>query len=251
LRYKLRLIKKLIKAGCTLSALDAQWLRALLHGVAPSLEHLNMLRCLQPSLVVDIGANRGQFALAARHCFPEARIVSFEPLPGPASIFRRVFAGDARVTLHESAIGSEAGSATIHVSESDDSSSLLPITAKQNALFPGTSEAGTQVIRVVHLEDCLGPKELQAPSLLKLDVQGFELSTLQGCETLLHEFSWVYAECSFVELYEGQALADEIIAWLRDRGFKLSGVYNMSYDPEGRAIQADFLFRRDGVGVAA
>jgi FkbM family methyltransferase len=245
------LVHKVWKALRVLASPDRRWWRALGMGVAPSLEHLRVLSLMSPELVIDIGANRGQFALAVRHCFPAATIVSFEPLPGPASIFRRVFAGDAQVMLHESAIGSEAGSATIHVSESDDSSSLLPITAKQNALFPGTSEAGTQVIRVVHLEDCLGPKELQAPSLLKLDVQGFELSTLQGCETLLHEFSWVYAECSFVELYEGQALADEIIAWLRDRGFKLSGVYNMSYDPEGRAIQADFLFRRDGVGVAA
>jgi FkbM family methyltransferase len=244
-------VHKVWKALRVLASPDHRWWRALFMGVAPSLEHLRVLSLMSPELVIDIGANRGQFALAVRHCFPAATIVSFEPLPGPASIFRRVFAGDAQVMLHESAIGSEAGSATIHVSESDDSSSLLPITAKQNALFPGTSEAGTQVIRVVHLEDCLGPKELQAPSLLKLDVQGFELSTLQGCETLLHEFSWVYAECSFVELYEGQALADEIIAWLRDRGFKLSGVYNMSYDPEGRAIQADFLFRRDGVGVAA
>ena len=170
--------------------------------------------------------------------------MSFEPLPGPAGIFRRVFAGDTRVSLHESAIGTVAGSEVIHVSARDDSSSLLPITAKQNALFPGTSEVGTQAVRVVRLEDCLGLEELQAPALLKMDVQGFELAALQGCESLLHEFSWVYAECSFVELYEGQALADEIIAWLRDRGFKLSGVYNMSYDLEGRAIQADFLFEQ-------
>jgi hypothetical protein len=52
----------------------------------------------------------------------------------------------------------------------------------------------------------------------------------------------VYAECSFVELYASQALADEVIAWLRERGLSLRGVHNMDYDRGGRAIQADFLF---------
>ncbi|MGA7966535.1 MAG: FkbM family methyltransferase, partial [Gammaproteobacteria bacterium] len=85
-------------------------------------------------------------------------------------------------------------------------------------------------------------EEIASPALLKLDVQGFELPTLQGCEDLLSRFAWVYVECSFIELYEGQALADEVITWLRERGFALSGVYNMSYGRSGRAIQADFLF---------
>lgn len=80
------------------------------------------------------------------------------------------------------------------------------------------------------------------PAFLKLDVQGFELEALRGCEDLLGHFSNVYAECSFVELYSGQALAHEIISWLRERGFSLSGVYNMGYDRNGRAVQGDFLF---------
>ena len=60
--------------------------------------------------------------------------------------------------------------------------------------------------------------------------------------TRLH-FAWVYCECSFIEWYAGQALADEVIAWLRERGFKLCGVYNMAYDRDGKAVQADFLFQ--------
>lgn len=49
-------------------------------------------------------------------------------------------------------------------------------------------------------------------------------------------------ECSFVELYAGQALAHEVIHWLADRGFVLRGMYNPYYDHQGRSIQADFLF---------
>jgi hypothetical protein len=86
--------------------------------------------------------------------------------------------------------------------------------------------------------------DLKAPALLKLDVQGFELQALAGCADLLERFAWVTVECSFVELYAGQAFADAVIAWLRERGFRLCSVYNMAYDGDSRAVQADFLFGR-------
>jgi FkbM family methyltransferase len=174
--------------------------------------------------VADIGANWGQFVLVARHVFPDARIVSFEPLPDPAAKFLRVFHSDPAVRLHELAIGPEVGEATIHVSGRDDSSSLLPIGVEQNRLFRGIAEVSTQMIHVARLSDLVSVEDLRPPVLLKLDVQGFELSALQGCEELMQRFAWVYCECLFVELYEGQALADEVIAWLRERRFVLTGV---------------------------
>lgn len=213
------------------------------HSVAAGVEHTSVLRQLDGCrTVVDIGANRGQFALVARHCLPAATVVSCEPLSGPAALFRRVFAGDSRVRLFEVAIGPESGEAVIHLSSRDDSSSLLPITARQNALFPGTAEAGTAIIRVARLADHVSAEAIAPPALLKLDVQGFELLALAGCEALLDRFAWVYVECSFVELYAGQAFADAVITWLDDREFILRGVYNMAYDAAGRAVQADFLF---------
>ncbi|AWN17517.1 Methyltransferase FkbM [Salinisphaera sp. LB1] len=193
---------------------------------------------------MDVGANRGQFALAARRCFPNARIVSFEPLSGPAAVYQAVFDEDRRARLVIAALGPEPGEAEIHRSARDDSSSLLPITAAQDALFPGTAEAGTETIRVARLAEHLSAEAIGTPALLKLDVQGFELQALAGCEDLLERFTWVYVECSFIELYVGQAFADEVIAWLRERGFQLCGVYHMAYDGDGRAVQADFLFRR-------
>ena len=73
-------------------------------------------------------------------------------------------------------------------------------------------------------------------------MQGYELPVLHGCESLLSRFSHVYVECSFVELYEGQALAAEVIDFLRQRGFDLLGAHSVQYDARGRAIQADLLF---------
>ena len=236
--------RKLSKALRVLASLDRCWWRALCRGVAPSLEHLQVLRMMSAETVVDVGANRGQFSLVARHCFPQAKIVTFEPLAEPAKRFRSIFANDRAVILHQIAVGPKPGEAIIHLSRRDDSSSLLPITALQNRIFPGTQESGTETIKVGRLEEFVSAEEIEPPALLKLDVQGYELEALRGCESLLPRFAWVYCECSFVELYAGQALADEVIAWLRERGFILNGVYNMAHDRTGRAVQADFLFEQ-------
>jgi len=192
---------------------------------------------------VDIGANCGQFALISRKCFPTAMIDSFEPLAEPADRFEKVFSGDANVHMHRLALGASEGETTIHVSQADDSSSLLPIGRVQTDLFPGTGEREERIIRVAPLDAILSGQDIQKPALLKLDVQGFELEALQGCESLLDKFDYIYCECSFVELYEGQAMAHEVIDYLSRHGFALSGVYNITYDNKGLAIQADFLFK--------
>jgi len=236
----------LIRVGKLAPILKSPYYQKMLlcHRVAAGVEHAQVLSGLDCRTVVDIGANRGQFALVARQCQPEAWIISFEPLPAAAAKFRALFAGDDRVTLHEAAIGPAPGNATIHISRRDDSSSLLPITSAQVALFPGTAEIATAIVRVAPLRQFISAADIQIPALLKVDVQGFELEALRGCEDLLDQFTCVYVECSFVELYAGQSLADEVIAWLRERGFRLRGVHNMEYDRDGRAVQADFLFAR-------
>jgi FkbM family methyltransferase len=211
-------------------------------GVAAAVEHEPLLKSLRFNTVVDIGANRGQFALAARHCNPQARIIAFEPLVGPANKFRKVLDADPLIVLHPVAIGPAASSAKMHVTAEDDSSSLLPITELQQSLFSGTNEVATETIQVEPLTLRISAADVEPPALLKIDVQGYELPVLQGCEPLLSRFAHLYVECSFVELYQGQALAAEVIEYLRQHGFNLFGVYNVQYDAAGRAIQADMLF---------
>ncbi len=238
------LLKKVLKAFQLLSA--EEYLRALERGVAAAIEHERLLSSIDCATIVDIGANRGQFALVARHCLPASVIISFEPLSDPAATFRRVFQGDERTRLHEAAIGIVSEVRTMHVSRCDDSSSLLPISSVQTAIFPGTQEVSTLDVRVGPLEEFVPASDLIAPAMLKLDVQGFEYEALMGCESLLQHFSYVYCECSFMELYSGQRLAREVVDWLSARGFGLAGLYNPYYDRQGRAVQADLLFSRDG-----
>ena len=218
--------------------------RALLNGTAAAIEHETVLCRLDCAFVVDIGANKGQFALAARRNCPRAGIVAFEPLARPATIFRAIFSGDNAVTLHQAAIGPVQSREQIHVSKRDDSSSLLTATALQEKIFPGTSESGLETVEVAPLPAFLADTDIVRPSLLKLDVQGFELAALEGCADFLGSFDHIYVECSFMELYAGQALADDVIEYLARKDFRLRGFYNLATDAKGRAVQADFFFSR-------
>lgn len=211
-------------------------------GVMAGVEHRAVLN--RPlKTVIDIGANRGQFALVAR-ALSGAKVISFEPLPRASKVFRNVFSRDSSVKLHEAAIGNVSGRKLMHLSAHDDSSSLLEIGEIQCLIFPGTQEIDTLDVKVGALGEFCTIDEIVRPAMLKLDVQGYELQALEGCKGLISSFDYVYSECSFVELYTGQKLAWEIIEWLSAKDFCLMGVFNLTYDSRGQAVQADFLFGR-------
>jgi FkbM family methyltransferase len=223
------------------------WIREYRHallraGVFASTEHDHVIDELGLGTVVDIGANRGQFALCVRRLYPKAKIFSFEPLQKPAESYRRLFEKDPRVQLFNKAISKATGSATMYVSRWDVSSSMLPFAQAQHDNFPFTEESRRETVSVATLSDCLRPDSIEGAALLKLDVQGYELTALHGCEELLAKFRYVYVEASFIELYVGQGLATDVIAYLFAKGFKLICVANPSNGNARRPIQADFLF---------
>lgn len=220
-----------------------QYLAAFLRSrVAASTEHDRILGGLGLDTVVDIGANRGQFALCIRRLYPLAQIFSFEPLERPARAYLRNFGNDPRARFFNRAIAPASGSSTMHVSRWDVSSSLLPFAQAQHDNFPFTQESAPEVVRTSRLCECLEPDSVSGCALLKLDVQGFELRALEGCGELLSRFRYVYVETSFIELYLGQALATDVLRHLLDRGFRLMCIANLSYGRSARPIQADFLF---------
>jgi FkbM family methyltransferase len=214
------------------------------HRVLAAVEHGFVLR-RGFATVFDVGANKGQFALAARAVLPRALIVSFEPLDGPLRTLGAVFEGDSAFRVHQTCLGSEAGEAEFNVSKHDDSSSLLEISELQTSTFPGTEVQRKERVQVQRLDGFLSTSSaIEGPALLKIDVQGFELEVLKGCGSELRQFDVVYCECSFMQLYEQQAVAAEVIAFLAARGYPLKGLYNPAYDTTGRCIQADLLFER-------
>ncbi len=232
---KFRKLLKLMAVG--------RWRRAVLtHGVAATIEHHALLRARKFDTIVDVGANRGQFSLAARHWQSDARIFAFEPLASAADVYAGVFSADAGVTLFRSAVSSVRGVAQMHVSKREDSSSLLPISELQTTHYQGTDAKGSIEVAAAPLVDFLSPDQVRGAALLKIDVQGFELEVLKSSIDLLGKFAAVYVEVSFLPLYSGQALAHQVIDFLREQGFAVAGVANLSLDSEGTALQVDMLF---------
>lgn len=235
--FRIRLAKlwiSIIHPGC--------W-KALSIGVAPTVEHFAVLRSLAVDGIIDVGANRGQFTLACRLALPGVPVVAFEPIPVEAAVYRKVHGHCSAITLIESALGERGGSAGLHLSQSADSSSLLPIGKMQTELFEHTGEVGTITVAVQRLDDLGCYWGGRAQQLLKLDVQGFELSVLKGAPETLKSCHHIYAECSEVMLYDGQALRSEVEAFLKAHGFTLRGRYNEQWN-DGQLIQADYLFSR-------
>jgi FkbM family methyltransferase len=196
--------------------------------------------------VIDVGANRGQFALDVEAVLPETNVFSFEPMFEAAQVYRKLFSNNSLYSITTCALGSRAGTSTLHVSAADDSSSLLRIGAGQIALFPGTSERGTRVVDVEPLDAAIDPDCLVDPVLMKIDVQGYELEVLRGATRTLPGVRWVYVECSFEELYDDQPLAGEVTRWLFDHGFALVGIGPVT-STRDRVIQADLLFEQRSV----
>jgi FkbM family methyltransferase len=216
--------------------------KALSRGVAPVIEHLPLLRRLDVDGILDVGANRGQFSLACRIAMRGIPVLAFEPIPSEAGLYEEVHKGSG-FSLQRYALGEVPETALLHISQSKDSSSLLPIGRRQVEAFPETAETGTMSVEVRTLDSFLPETAGRIRQLLKIDVQGFELNVLRGAREMLRSCRYVYAECSEVPLYDGQALRPEVAAFLKDAGFAEREVLNPSYI-RGELIQADYLYER-------
>nr|WP_300988344.1 FkbM family methyltransferase [Thiocapsa sp.] len=174
-----------------------------------------------------------------RDRWPKARLICFEPLPGPRAKLARVTRGQAEI--HDCAPGAAPGEGRMHLATRTDSSSLLALGARQKAIY-GMEESGELRVPIKRLDAC-HPTPPKRPAQLKIDVQGFELEVLKGATDLLPNVDAVYVEASYVELYEGQALHEEIEHFLIEAGYNLDGRFN-THVHQGEPVQADLLFRR-------
>ena len=236
-------LRRLRKAFVLLGRPD--WRRAARSGVAAAVEHRDVPFGPRFSTIIDVGAHHGQFSLLARALYPGCEIVCVEPLAEAIARLRGVHADDDRVTILPFAAAATDARRSLHVSRKTDSSSLLPILKSYVDAFPGTEEARTIEIEARTLDDMVADR-IRRPALLKIDAQGGELEVLAGAAAVLAQVDTAFVECSFVEFYRGQALADEVIGAFLSHGLRLDGVYSIVRDATGRCLQGDLLFRRGG-----
>jgi FkbM family methyltransferase len=209
-------------------------------GHIDSLELLELLRPLDLKVIFDIGANVGTWTLLAKALFPYSDVHAFEPLHVHHQAFYRNTGRLSGVHLHKLALGEAAGIAAMRVTDLSDASSMLRLSQAGEQQWH-IHEVAQERVQVERLDDCQRKAGLPFPSLLKLDVQGFELSVLRGSVCCLEHTSAVLAEVSFREFYQGQCLFQDAVRFLAEREFTL---YALGWGtPMGRPLaQADVLF---------
>jgi FkbM family methyltransferase len=197
------------------------------------------------TLVLDVGANRGQWATEIRAGGYRGRIVSFEPGREAFQQLERAAADDPEWETRQVAIGDHAGNATLHLTGNSVSSSLLALSERQVATDPRSAVVGEETVDVVRLD---GMNDLVHPNdriLLKADVEGGELAVLEGAGTLLAQVRLLELELSAVPLREGQPLLGEIVHWCDREGFALTGIEVSFRDrATGDLLSANGFFRR-------
>jgi FkbM family methyltransferase len=197
------------------------------------------------TLVLDVGANNGQWASEIRAGGYRGRIVSFEPGRDAFEQLERAAADDPQWETRQLAIGDHAGTAILQLTSNSVSSSLLATSERQVAADKGSAVVGTETVDVVRLD---GVPELVRPTdriLLKADVEGGELGVLEGAGALLAQTRLLELELSAVPLREGQPLLGEIVHWCEREGFALTGIEVSFRDrATGDLLSVNGFFRR-------
>jgi FkbM family methyltransferase len=193
-------------------------------------------------VVIDVGANRGQYASELRRHGYRGEIVSFEPVQEAFDQLTSAAAGDAGWTCQRLALGAVAEEAPIHVASNLASSSLLEMGEGHRSAAPSVSMVGVETVRVARLDDVLDDAR---PCLLKLDVQGYEDRVLDGAPKALGRALLFQCELCTGDLYSGQAPVRDVIDRLDDNGFELIDLEPVFWGgADGQVLAVDALFAR-------
>jgi FkbM family methyltransferase len=196
------------------------------------------------TLVLDVGANIGQYARRLRYGGYKGRIVSFEPLSEAYAELSRRADSDPGWEARRLALGEYEGFAEINVSRKSSRSSLLEMYAHHVEIAPESTYVGKETVPTARLDSVWGDVVRAGERVfLKMDVQGFELQVLHGAEGVIDGVHGVQAELSLVPLYAGAATWREIVDWVEGRGFEIAGIESAFVD-RGRALQVDAVFLR-------
>lgn len=211
-------------------------------------ERAVMQRALQHysiDMVIDVGANTGQYALELMEAGYRGPIFSFEPIQQAFTQLKKNASRFPQWQVFPLAVGSSIQELEINISDNLVSSSFLDVKQASIHAEPKTRYTRKEKVKMTTLDSFLGDHNLdqfRAP-LLKMDVQGFELEVLKGAVTILPKIKILQAELSFVPLYEGGPLYQEFLSRMADLDLEIYTIMPGFRDPDsGRMLQADGIF---------
>ena len=216
-------LKELAVASARAAGIDLVRLRSVRHAIG---RRARLMSALGVDLVIDVGANRGQFGQEIRKAGYLGRIISIEPLAGSFRHLERLSSRDELWTAVHSAVGARSGTATMHV-----------------AAAPNARYIAEERVDVLPLDELVQRHWGDLRSIFtKVDVQGYELEVLEGGSETLGSSSLVQLEMSLLPIYETAPTYREVLQFMEDHAFRLVGLEPVFAAPTGALLAADGLF---------
>lgn len=205
-----------------------------------------LISLIKPDLVIDGGANIGQWALELDKKHPYLKIWSFEPLEDSRKLLElRANVRPTEWKVFPFALGKEDGKRQINIASNSQMSSSFLSPSFHSRLRPDilfTKSEEVSVITLDTIEDQL--TEFQS-IFLKLDVQGSEMDAILGGLKILKRVSIIEIESSFTPLYEGETAHHELISKIKSFGFTPLFINTPSFDSSGRQFALDTILLRN------
>lgn len=188
----------------------------------------NLFETIDPDLVLDIGANKGQFVSRLRE---EVRyggsVLSFEPTPESFDHLLQRTQADSRWKAMNLAVGAESGTLNLQIySESKWNSSRDVDFETVEATGRNINYLQTVSVQMVRLEDTW-PTDARR-TFLKSDTQGNEVAVLQGLGNCVPFVAGMLLEAPLKSFYKDEPSFHEIISTAMKLGFHPTGFFPVS-----------------------
>ncbi len=201
----------------------------------------------QVNVVLDVGANKGQYGRALRRAGYRGRIVSFEPVGREFEQLQRHASRDGNWSVHQMALGSEDGQIDMHVVPGTLSSALPPSDFGAER-YAKLKAADVQTVPVHRLDGILDEVLAGVPDprpYLKLDTQGFDLEAFAGLGARAADVVGMQSEVALLQIYDGMPRLPESLAVYESAGFEVAGLYPVTRERStGRVLEFDCLMVR-------
>jgi FkbM family methyltransferase len=171
------------------------------------------------NVVLDVGANAGQFGQKLR-CFGySGAIVSYEPVSSAFKHLERVAGADGKWTAHNFAIGAECGELKLHISANSKFTSALSLKNNSQEFHGGIVADRVESVPMWTLDHIA--TKYDGNILIKIDTQGFERQVIEGGGKTLARSKGVLMELPIIALYNNLWRLSEAIEYMDGVGFVL------------------------------
>lgn len=182
-----------------------------------------------PRLILDIGANHGNWSRTMAAAFPQARLVMVEPQKWLAAACNDLI--EKGHTFIAAGAGRKPGSQLFTFNtDRDDSSSFT--TNTQEAVARGYRQ---DWVEVVTIDSLVQQWEGQVPDIIKIDAEGLDLEVIEGASGVLGKTEVILIEAAVNASFEDTNMCC-VMAAMDLAGYRLFDITELNRPFEPRIL---------------